>query len=152
MVEKLQGELAELQRLYNQLQFGGGSVKQDYALPFSQVPDLGVQLASLAAEVKIQETVYGLLNQQYYQAKIDEARDTPTVQVLDRAVAPAFRSAPKRKMLLLVFGLLSLVLSILYVIFASYWKVLMGQPDKRQKIDRLAEEWRKETHWLRRRS
>lgn len=152
VVEKLQRELSELQRLYHEVQFGNGSENKDYALPFAHVPELGIQLAGLVREVKIQETVYALLNQQYYQAKIEEARNTPTVQVLDRAVPPAFRSAPKRKMLLLVFGLLSLVLSVLWIWLSAYWQTLLEQPERKAKFDRLAEAWRRETAWLRRRS
>ncbi len=152
VVEKLQRELSELQRLYHDVQFGNGSEKKDYALPFAHVPELGIHLAGLVREVKIQETVYSLLNQQYYQAKIEEARNTPTVQVLDRAVPPTFRSAPKRKMLLLVFGLLSLVLSVLWIGLSAYWHTLLGQPERKAKFDRLAEAWRRETAWLRRRS
>lgn len=152
VVEKLQRELAELQRLYHDVQFGNGSEKKDYALPFAQVPELGIHLAGLVREVKIQETVYSLLNQQYYQAKIEEARNTPTVQVLDRAVPPTFRSAPKRKMLLLAFGLLSLVLSVLWIWLSAYWQTLLRQPERKAKFDRLAEAWRRETVWLRRRS
>lgn len=151
VVEKLQRELAELQRLYHDVQFGNGSEMKDYALPFAQVPELGIHLAGLVREVKIQETVYALLNQQYYQAKIEEARNTPTVQVLDRATPPSFRSAPKRKMLLLAFGLLSLVLSILWILFSAFWQTLLAQPERKVKFDRLAEAWRKETAWLRRR-
>jgi len=152
VVEKLQRELAELQRLYQEVQFGNGSERKDYALPFAQVPELGIHLAGLMREVKIQETVYSLLNQQYYQAKIEEARNTPTVQGLDRAVPPAFRSAPKRKMLLLAFGLLSLLLTILWIWLSAYWQSLLGQPERKAKFDRLTEAWRRESAWLRRRS
>ncbi|NLP09093.1 hypothetical protein GX408_01725, partial [bacterium] len=66
VVEKLQRELSELQRLYHEVQFGNGSENKDYALPFAHVPELGIQLAGLVREVKIQETVYALLTQQYY--------------------------------------------------------------------------------------
>ena len=152
VVDKLQREKAELQRLYDQVQFGGDGAGKDYALAFAKVPELGIHLADLMREVKIQETVYSLLNQQYYQARIEEARDTPTIQVLDLAVPPAFRSAPKRKMLLLVFSLLSLVLSVLWVFLHAYWQTMMAQPEKKSKLARLAEEWRRETPWLRRKT
>ena len=78
LIEKAQREFAELQRLYDRMQFGDVKKTQDYDLAFDQVPDLGIHLAALLREVKIQETVlYALLNQQFYQARIEEARDTP---------------------------------------------------------------------------
>ena len=77
LIEKAQREFAELQRLYDRMQFGDVKKTQDYDLAFDQVPDLGIHLAALLREVKIQETVYALLNQQFYQARIEEARDNP---------------------------------------------------------------------------
>lgn len=50
------------------------------------VPDLALQYGRLLRELKVQETLYALLTSQYEQAKITEARDTPTVQVLDPPV------------------------------------------------------------------
>lgn len=50
------------------------------------VPDLALQYGRLFRELKVQETLYALLTSQYEQAKITEARDTPTVQVLDAPV------------------------------------------------------------------
>ena len=46
-------------------------------------------------ELKVQETLYALLTSQYEQAKITEARDTPTVQVLDAPV-PADKNIKPR--------------------------------------------------------
>ena len=50
------------------------------------VPELALQYARLFRQVKVQETLFTLLTSQYEQAKIAEARDTPTVQVLDSGV------------------------------------------------------------------
>ena len=47
------------------------------------VPELALQFARLFRQVKVQETLFTLLTSQHEQAKIAEARDTPTVQMLD---------------------------------------------------------------------
>jgi uncharacterized protein involved in exopolysaccharide biosynthesis len=49
-----------------------------------------------------------MLTSEYEKARIEEARDTPTVQVLDKAEKPSLRSRPKRKILTLVGGLCGL--------------------------------------------
>jgi uncharacterized protein involved in exopolysaccharide biosynthesis len=67
----------------------------DYLLSFKDLPVLSKQLASLLREVKIQNEVYLLLQQQYYKEKIQENRDLPTVQVLDRAIPPLKASSPR---------------------------------------------------------
>src|SRR5215470_19928735 len=48
-----------------------------------KLPLVGVRWANLYREAKIQETVYELLVQEYEIAKIQEAKEIPTVNVLD---------------------------------------------------------------------
>jgi len=66
-----------------------------------KLPAVGMGLARLYRQMKVQEEVYALLVAQYEEAKIQETRDTPTIQVLDRAVPPQKRSWPKRKLIVL---------------------------------------------------
>jgi hypothetical protein len=98
----------------------GGSENGNYQVPLIEVPSVGLELARLTRELKIQEAIFEMLTQQYEQAKIQEAKDTPTVQVLDRAVPPEKRSRPKRKIIVLVAGFLSLFASTLYVFSREY--------------------------------
>ena len=56
---------------------------------------MGKELASLLREVKIQNEVYMMLQQQYYKEKIQENRDLPTVEVLDEAIAPVKAASPR---------------------------------------------------------
>jgi uncharacterized protein involved in exopolysaccharide biosynthesis len=62
----------------------------------TKVPELGMELVRLTREVKVQEAIFTALTQQYEQAKIAEARDTPVVQVLDRAIPAERKSRPAR--------------------------------------------------------
>lgn len=61
-----------------------------------QLPLLGVTYADLFRQTKIQETVYELLTQQYELAKVEEAKEVPSVKVLDAAVIPTKKSFPPR--------------------------------------------------------
>jgi len=63
-----------------------------------QLPLLGVTYADLFRQTKIQETVYELLTQQYELAKVEEAKEVPSVKVLDAAVVPTKKSFPPRLM------------------------------------------------------
>jgi uncharacterized protein involved in exopolysaccharide biosynthesis len=62
----------------------------------AQLPGAGVEVMRLWRDVKVQEQVFELLTAQLEEAHIRETRDTPTVQVLDRAVPPVYKSRPKR--------------------------------------------------------
>lgn len=71
----------------------------NFHIPFSEMPNLSMQLATLMREAKVQEEVYRLITAQYEMAKIEESKDIKTVQVLDLAVTPDKRSWPDRKLI-----------------------------------------------------
>jgi uncharacterized protein involved in exopolysaccharide biosynthesis len=77
---------------------GALSPKSDPSLypSIRQLPLLGVTYADLYRKTKIQETVFELLTQQYELAKVQEAKEIPSVKVLDTAVVPTKKSYPPR--------------------------------------------------------
>ena len=72
----------------------------------TELPVLGYTYYDLYREAKIRETVYEFLTQQYELAKVQEAKELPTVRVMDPAVKPERKSAPRRTLIvgLSVFG------------------------------------------------
>ncbi len=87
----LQNKLAELRLQYSKMEMGSA----DYLLAFKDVPALGKELTELLREVKIQNEVYQVLQQQYYQELIQEKKDIPTIEVLDEAIPPLKASSPR---------------------------------------------------------
>jgi len=92
---------------------------------FKKAPEIGIKYLALLREMKVQELIYEFLTQQFEQAKLQETKDTPTIQILDRAVERELRTKPKRKFLVLfsffmTFFLYSTYLIILYKL--SYLK------------------------------
>jgi len=87
----LKDKLAQLKDQYSRMEMGN----QDYLLTFKDVPELGKKLTNLLREVKIQNEVYSMLQQQYYKELIQENKDLPTVQVLDPAIPPLKASSPR---------------------------------------------------------
>ena len=131
LVIRAQKELEELNRRYHELQFGDSQVRSgetDFYMPFTDVPEVGLELAKLTRNVKIQETVWQLLNQQYYQAKIDEARDTPTVQVLDVAVPPIAPSKPRKSVLVVAMGIASIMVTVMWVFVLNFIRQMEKNP------------------------
>ncbi len=91
IVTALNKKLQELKNQYSQFETGG----EDYLLAFKDLPTLGKDLAGLLREVRIQNEVYVLLQQQYYKEKIQENREIPTVEILDEAIPPKKPIAPR---------------------------------------------------------
>ena len=69
-------------------------------------PAAGTRRASgnirLVREVKYNEVMFELLAKQYELARVDEAKEAPLVQVLDRAIPPEKRSGPKRALIVII--------------------------------------------------
>ena len=77
-----------------------------------KMPPLALDYARLLRDVKVQEAVYELLVAQYEEARIQETKDTPTVEVLDPARKPQKKVRPVRWLFVLSLtaaaGILSL--------------------------------------------
>lgn len=87
----LKKKLDQLNLQYSKIELGS----EDYFVAFKDVPELGRELSVLMREVKIQNEVYMLLQQQYYKEKIQENRDLPTIEILDEAVPPNVKASPR---------------------------------------------------------
>jgi uncharacterized protein involved in exopolysaccharide biosynthesis len=86
-----------------------------------QLPILGVTYADLYRQSKIEETVYELLTQQYEMAKVEEAKEIPTVRVLDPATVPTKKSFPPRTVIVILGTMLGMILSLIWVIGKTGW-------------------------------
>ncbi len=96
----------------------------------------GIDSVRLLRNVKYQETVYDLLAKQFELAKIDEARDSAVVQVMDKAIVPDRRSKPYRTMIVLVSALVGLFLAIVLAFFRE--AMANARMDPRQAARLLA--------------
>lgn len=117
-IKRLEKEIGELQLQLKEMDFKSLNGKEDWnqLFPiFSEVPELGVQLLRLQREVEIQNTLFIFLTQQFEEAKLQEAKDTPTVQVLDEAKIPIKKYKPRRALLVVSTFLLMLIINIIFV-------------------------------------
>lgn len=150
-IQALLAELDELRKQYAKMQYGSEEPKEEekseFYIPLVKVPDVSLRLAEQMREVKVQETVFELLNQQYYQAKIQEAKDTPTVQVLDEAIPPNFKSKPKRKLIVLLATGMIFILSIFQAFFSEYLAQLSAVEENKNQMNAvkntLSGDWRR---------
>jgi tyrosine-protein kinase Etk/Wzc len=80
----------------------------------THVPALALEYGRLMREVKVQETVVGMLTGQYEQAKMAETRDSPIVQVLDAGVPADRKSRPKVLLNSLVAGVAAFLFGLIF--------------------------------------
>jgi tyrosine-protein kinase Etk/Wzc len=65
---------------------------------------------------KYYEVLFEMMAKQYELARADEAKDGALIQVVDAAQVPEWKSAPKRGVIALISTILTLLLTVLYVL------------------------------------
>ncbi len=127
-VRSLQARIEELKSQL--LKLGGTSSSAN--LPVSsneiypsirQLPLLGVRYADLYRQTKTQEIVYALLTQQYEMAKLQEAKETATVKVLDEADVPEKKSFPPRLLLVILGTMMSVLAASTWLLVRWRWEI-----------------------------
>ncbi|OGC83083.1 MAG: hypothetical protein A2W07_00185 [candidate division Zixibacteria bacterium RBG_16_43_9] len=146
-IQQLRSRINEIRKQLGLLESGSANAKENKVLgvPFSQAPSLSLELVRLTREVKIQEKLFELLTQQYEQYKIEETKDTPTVQVLDKASPPETKYKPKRAVMVLIAGIVSLFLSVIFSFSLEYIeRTKRKQPEDYRKVEEMVSLVRKD--------
>lgn len=125
-VRAVRARIGELQDKLQQMGDGdlsqSGSASAASLYPsIRKLPLLGVTYAELYRTNKIQETVFELLTQQCELAKVQEAKETPSVKVLDAPKVPEKKSFPPRLVIMFLGALLSMVLGAVWILGKSSW-------------------------------
>jgi capsule polysaccharide export protein KpsE/RkpR len=134
-VRSVQAHVNELERELAKLNSGRVSNVQDPTSPYPSVknlPLLGVKWADLFRNSKIRETVVELLTQQYEMARIQEAKEIPSVKVLDPASTPEKKS-PSWLLILLGGTLAGTALACLGYFLKNWWE-RWDQDDPRRML------------------
>ncbi len=99
--------------------------------PLRQLPRLAVPYADLYRQVRVDETVYELLTQQYELSRIEEAKDVPVVGVIDPPGIPEKKSFPPRLLLTLMLTFLSFAATAALILMRDHWSKLdLSDPRK----------------------
>ena len=101
---------------------GAGSGSAGFFPGAMTVPSLRYELEQLIREQKIDETVYFMLMQRFEMAKVDEARDTSTFQILDHPTLPTYRARPDRKKIVGLGGFAGLVIGCAWILLPVWWR------------------------------
>ena len=130
---RVRGLQARVDEIQKQLQQFGGTIepptdsaaqKDDQSIfpSLRQLPVLGVNYADLYRNTKVQEAVFETLTQEYELAKVQEAKETPSVKVIDPPDVPEKHSYPHRSWVILGGSLLFLLSGIAWIFGADRWE------------------------------
>ncbi len=141
-VEALKEQLLEMRGDLDEKHEGAlNSALKTLGPPLKTLPQLGFEFAKLSLDMTLKEQIIRFLGAKYEEARYREALNTPTIQVLDRATPPEMRSAPRRTVMVIVAGIVSLVVSIVVAFVLEAWTRLEGE--QLAKIESIKAVWRR---------
>jgi capsule polysaccharide export protein KpsE/RkpR len=132
-VQTVQARVDELRR---QILKMGGKQEPDGTLPLKEdelypsirkLPLLGVTYADLFRRMKVEETVFETLTQQYEIAKVQEAKEVPSVKILDPAELPEKKVFPPRTLLFFLGEIIALAIGAGWISGTDGWNKIDSQ-------------------------
>jgi uncharacterized protein involved in exopolysaccharide biosynthesis len=134
-VDNLRREIAASRHELRKLEQGGGGngFGVGFGVSFERLPVVAAQFARRYRDFKIQEGAYATLYRQYEYARVLEARDSPTLTVLDYAQPPERRSFPRRTVIVGAVLVFSLFTGMAFAFVAEYFALIKAvRPEEYQ--------------------
>lgn len=133
-VDSLKEELRKLGGYHSST----GDLTSDQPYPsLRELPLLGVKYSELYRRVAVDETVFETLSKQYELAKVEEAKEIPSVSVLDAPNIPEKKSSPPRVMIILGGTLLVLLGNAAWLLCTDHWRQTDNSDPRKSAILRM---------------
>lgn len=141
-LKRTQEELRSLNEQLSKSERSQSGSAGDFMVPTGKIPAVGVEYVRSVRNVKYYETMYELLAKQFELAKIDEAKDSGLIQILDKAIPAEQKSKPKRALITL-WGLMGgAVLGILFAFAGAAYRRAREDPENQAHWQQLSRAWR----------
>ena len=153
-VRAMEARIEELQRQLQKLGGKESSSTNQSLDPSSlyptirRLPILGVQYADLLRNTKVQEAVFEALTQEYELAKVAEAKEIPSVKVLDPPNVAERKAFPPRRMITIFGGLLIFAAGAAWVIAKQRWERTDPRDLRKSFVLKVSNELRQDLRWL----
>ena len=134
---RTQRELVTLRDQLGKLEKSGSTNEFGIMMTSGKLPEVGLEYVRKFREVKYHETIFELLARQYEIAKVDESKDAPIVQVLEKATPPEQKSKPSRRDIVLknLFG--AFFLTVLGAFAFEAFNKTLRDPTQAERISTL---------------
>lgn len=127
-VNELSKQMSRLSGSARPLSNGGGQEEKNFP-SLRELPALGVAYADLYRRARTLEIVLETLTKQYELAKVDEAKNMPSVRVLDSADVPERKAWPPRALFLAIGALIWFLGVVSWLLLRLAWEqALPGDP------------------------
>jgi len=145
-VKQKEMEVRAIRKSLKEMKVGSEEKESITIFPvLGEAPEIALKYLRLSRELEVQDLLYKYLTQEYEQAKINEAKDTPVIQVIDKAVVPFKKAKPRRSLLVITAGLIGIFFGIFLSFMQEYVdRLSVSNPEKYRFIHDLPRELRKD--------
>ena len=109
-------ELAGLKAQVGKFEHDAITGNGDIMVATGKMPAAGLEYLRKLRDMKYQQAVYEMLAKQYESARVDEARNSVVIQVVDPAVVLDEESGPRRSLIVLLATVFTLLLALMWAL------------------------------------
>ena len=115
--------------------FGGRDDEKRYLIGYDRdLPGMLQEYLRLQRGVRIQSEVFVFITTRYEESKLREARNIPTINILDYPDVPDIRTAPRRSFLVITTGILMTVFAIIFAFILDFFRQARDQYPEQYRI------------------
>ncbi|GGE78494.1 GumC family protein [Massilia psychrophila] len=135
---RTQEELRGLRVQLTKLERNRPSEEGDFMVPTGRIPEVGVQYVRSVRTVKYYETIFELMAKQFELAKVDEAKDSTLIQVLDKAVPAERKTKPSRALITLTGAFGGAFLGLILAFMRGAYRASRRNPQSLERWHRVS--------------
>ena len=103
----------------------------------NKIPGMAIDYVHRMRDLKYNESLLTFVSQQLASARLDEAKDAPVIQVVDKALVPEKKSKPKRALIVILATLMALFVGILFAFFKEASERASKDPAAAERMNLL---------------
>jgi len=136
-IQRVEEELKGLKEQLRGLEEKGSGNNPDVILSTGRIPALGTEYIRKLREFKYHEALYEILLKQYEMARLDEAKDAPIIQVIEKAIPPEKRIKPKRSQMVMIASVTGFFISVIAAFLVEYVGRSAENPETKIRLETL---------------
>ena len=109
----------------------------DAEITLDRTPNTSLQYMDALRNLRYQEGIYDILARQFAAAKLDEAKDSPLIQILDKAIPPEKKSKPKRSLIVIIATLVAFSMAIIWAFIKEALTRSKSDPEQDARLQEL---------------
>ncbi len=133
-LQRAEEELRGMKEQLLRLEAKGGGGNPDPLMPTGRIPAVGAEYIRKLREFKYNEALYEILLRQYETARLDEAKDSAFIQVIEKAIPPEKRIKPKRMQMVMI----AMIAAFFFSTFAAFFmEWVASDPDNKMRLESI---------------